>query len=246
MSPVDHFYRQDGHQLLISLGQMIKADEELQLSTAPWLWRNHLQTSTLAVQSPSITLSPQHNLPLEPTHHSTLASLASFVSECQNEADWTRLISNLQEILSVIPADLSTVSWQDAVNEHNRLIIFCDEILPLKLFGATCYTKDCIMSMGDTGWHSSDMKNSDKLSHSHNTSYNSKDLHHELVSRDNLCNTKSLLKPCITPGALFGRDQNGKRRKSVSFDDDVMVYLFDQVLSSCCLFSWSVFEEYIC
>lgn len=242
VSPVNHFYRQDGHQLLISSGQMIEADEELQLSAAPWLWRNHHYSSALAARPPSISLPLQHNLLLpEPTHHSTLAPLASFVSECQNEAEWTSLISTMQEILSVIQMDLNTVSRQDAVNQHNRLIIFCDEIQPLQLFGATCYTKDCIMSIGDTGWHSNDKKNSDKLSHSHNSTNNSKDLHHEVVSRDNICNAKSLLKPCSAPGALFGRDQNVKRRKSVSFDDDVMVYLFDQVPSSCCLFSWSFF-----
>lgn len=238
VGPVNHFYRQDGHQLLISSGQMIEADEELQLSAAPWLWKNHHYSSTLAARPPSIFLPLQHNLlPLEPTHHATLTPLASFVSECQNEAEWTRLISATQEILNVIQMDLSTVSRQDAVNQHNRLIIFCDKILPLQLFGASCYTKDCIMSIGDTGWHSNDKK---KLFHSHNNTNNSTDLH-ELVSRDSICNASSLLKPCRVPGALFGKDQNVKRRKSVSFDDDVMVYLFDQVPSSCCLFSWSVF-----
>lgn len=242
MSPVNHFYRQDGYQLLISSGQMIDADEELQLSAAPWLWRNHHSSSTLLARPISISLPPQHNLlPLEPTRHSTLAPFASFVSECQNEAERTRLISTVQEILSVIQMDSSAVSRQDAVDQHNRLIIFCDEILPLQLFGAPCYTKDCIMSIGDTGWHSNDKKSSDKLSHSHNNTNNSKDLHHELVGWDKICNAKSLLKPCSAPGALFGRDQNVKRRKSVSFDDDVMVYLFDQVPSFCCLFSWSVF-----
>ncbi|XP_069012065.1 class A basic helix-loop-helix protein 15 isoform X2 [Embiotoca jacksoni] len=52
-------------------------------------------------------------------------------------------------------------------------------------------------------------------------------------SRDNL-NTgshRSPLKSCENhnhPGESSGRDRNRKMRKSVSFDDDVMVYLFDQ------------------
>lgn len=40
---------------------------------------------------------------------------------------------------------------------------------------------------------------------------------------------KCLVKSCSDPGASFGRDKMAKQRKSVSFDHDVMVYLFDQV-----------------
>lgn len=251
MCLVNHSYREEDHQLLISSGQMIEADEELQPITwscildqrecaAPQLWRNSHRTSSLVPRPPSFSVPPQHYLlPVEPTHHSTLTSLASF--ECPNEATWTRLISNMQEIFSIVQKDLNIATQQDAVteNQHNRFIIFCVENIPQQLFGDTYHTEDCRMSIGDTGWRISDknvlsnLKNSAQWPHGHNAN-NSKDNQHE--DDFNTCNLKSLLKSCNVPGALFGRDKNVKRRKSVSFDDDVMVYLFDQVPFSCCLF----------
>lgn len=255
MCLVNHSYREEDHQLLISSGQMIETDEELQPITcfcildqreraAPQFWRNSHHTSSLVPRPPSFSVPPQHYLlSVEPTHHSTLTSLASFVSERPNEATWTKLISNTQEIFRFIQKDLNIATQQGAVteNQHNSFIIFCVENIPLQLFGDTCHTEDCRMSIGDTGWHISDknvlsnLKNSAQWPHGHNTN-NSKDIQHEPVCRDDFytCNLKRLLKSCNVPGALFGRDKHVKRRKTVSFDDDVMVYLFDQVLFSCC------------
>lgn len=62
-------------------------------------------------------------------------------------------------------------------------------------------------------------------------SNNSQDVQEMLIGSGGLSmrKHKSLVKSCSDPGASFGRDKMVKQRKSVSFDDDVMVYLFDQV-----------------
>ncbi|XP_070846933.1 uncharacterized protein [Chaetodon trifascialis] len=239
--------RDEELQLLIPSGQMIQAVEELQPvtcfcivdqrgSAAPRLWRNSNCRSSLVTRPQSISVRPR--LSYEPIHHSALSSLASFASDCPKEAPWTRLILNMQDIFSFIKKDLNFVTQQDAVakNQHNRFIIFCDEDIPLQLFGDTCYTEDSRTSIEDTGWHIADNNTLSDLKnwpHDPNNNNSSTGIQHELVSRDNLntCNLKSLLKSCQicdAPGVLPGRDKDVKKRKSVSFDDDVMVYLFDQ------------------
>lgn len=64
-----------------------------------------------------------------------------------------------------------------------------------------------------------------------NGSNNTQDVPETLIGSGNLSTRKHkcLVKSCSDPGSSFGRDKMGKQRKSVSFDDDVMVYLFDQV-----------------
>lgn len=252
-------YRDGELQLLMSSGQMIQADEELQPITclcildrrggaAPQLWRRSDRRSSSVTRPPSFSIPPRLcRLPEEPTRHSAFTSLASFVSECLKEAPWTRLILNMQDIFSWIKKDSNIVTQQDtfAINRQNRFIILCDEDIPLQLFVDTCYTEDCrTTSIGDTGWHISDnnmlsdLKNSSAhWPHSPNTN-NSENIQHELAIVDNFntCNLKSLLKSCQiydTPGIFSGRKKNVKKRKSVSFYDDVMVYLFDQVLIAC-------------
>lgn len=238
-----HSYRNEELQLLISSGQMIQADEELQAitcildqrgSAAPQLWRNSDCRSSLVTRPLPFSTSPRHCcVPEEPPHHSTLAS---FVSEHPKEAPWTRLILNMQDIFSLIKKDLNIMTQQDTVttDQQNRFIIFCDQDIPLQRFGDICYTEDCGTSKGDTGWHISD---NNSTAHGPNTN-NSNGNQHELVIRDNFNNLKSLQKSCQiydAPGVLSGRDTNLKKRKSVSFNDDVMVYLFDQVLLRCSL-----------
>ncbi|XP_073346404.1 uncharacterized protein [Pagrus major] len=238
--------RDDELQALISSGQMIQAEEELQPITCfcildqrgrgiPQLWRNCDRTSSSVTRLPSLSIPPRQRRHLEePTRHSTLTSFASSVSECTKEAPWTRLILNMQDMFSFFKKDLNIVTQQDAVtkNQQNRLIIFCDEDIPQQLFSDTLSTEDCWTSIGDTGRHIAD--NVSHWSHApDNNNNNSEGIQHELVSKDNFntCKLKSLLKSCqiyAAPGGLSERDKAVKRRKSVSFDDDVMVYLFDQ------------------
>lgn len=72
-----------------------------------------------------------------------------------------------------------------------------------------------------------------------NGSNNSQDVPEMLIGSGSLSTHKHkcLVKSSSDPGASFGRDKMVKQRKSVSFDDDVMVYLFDQVPFLCSLFA---------
>lgn len=226
---------------------MIQADEELQAitcildhrgSAASQFWGNSACGSGMEMRPSPSSTSPHHCcLPEEP-HHSTLTSVASSLSQRPKEAPWTRLVFNMQDIFSLIKTNSNIVTQQDGVrmDRHDRFIIFCDEDIPLQRFGDMCYTEDCRTSIGDTGWHISD-NNELSAPHGPNTN-NSNGNPHELVIRDNFSNLKSRPKSChsYAPGVLSGSDTQLKKRKSVSFEDDVMVYLFDQVLLPCCLF----------
>lgn len=250
-----HSHRDDELQVLISSGQMIQAEEELQPITCfcvldqrgrgiPQLWRSRDRTSSSVMRLPYLSFPPrQRRLLEEPTHHPTLTPSSCSVSECTKEAPWTRLILNMQDMFSFLKKDLNIVTQQDAVteNQHNRLIIFCDEDIPQQLFSDILPTEDCWTTIADA-----DRQVTDNLSHWSNApdsnNNNSEGIQHELVSKDdfNTCKLKSLLKSCqlyAAPGGLSEGDEAVKRRKSVSFDDDVKVYLFDQVLLSCWLFN---------
>ncbi|KAI3365579.1 hypothetical protein L3Q82_010661 [Scortum barcoo] len=247
-------YRGEELQLMMPSGQMIRANEELEPITcfcvldrrggaAPQLWRSSdcksSPTSWLPFFSNPARLC---HLPEEPTHRSAFTSLAAFISECLKEAPWTRLILNMQDILSWIKKDLNIVTQEDTstINQHSRFIIFCDEDIPLQLFSDTSYTEDCrTTSIGDTGWHLSDndilsdLKNSTATwPHIPNTN-NSESLQHELaiIDKFNTCHFDSPVKSFqndTSPGRLSRRDKHIKKKKSVSFYDDVTVYLFDQ------------------
>lgn len=247
--------------MLMTSGQMVQDVEELQPitcfcifdqrgSTAPQLWRSSERRSSPITWLPFFSIPARHRCLPEAMHHSTLTSLASFASQNQKEASWTRLILNMQDIFSFIKKDLKIVTQQDTFtrDRHNSFIIFCNEDLPLQLFGNT-YT--CRTSIEDTGWHISDngvlsdLKNSTAhWSHGPNTN-SSEGIQHELVRSDNFNthNPKSLLKSSQiynTPGLLSRCGKTVKKRKSVSFNNDVIVYLFNQVLFSCCLFNCSL------
>lgn len=259
---MNHSYRDEELQFWISPGQMVLADEKLQPITdfcildqrgseALNLWRSTECRSTFL-------LSPQHCRPLEePTQHSAFTALASSVSECPKEAPWTRLILKMKDIFPLMTknVNLTTQLHTVTMDRPNRLIIFCDEDIPSRLCSDICYSQDCRTFIGNTGCHisdnnnvSSDLRNSTAHSPS-DPNNNPEDDQSEIDNRDNfnICSHKSLLKSCQSyshPGGSSERDRNKKMRKSVSFDDDVMVYLFDRVLISCChvnTVAWLVF-----
>ncbi|XP_067431563.1 class A basic helix-loop-helix protein 15 isoform X2 [Thunnus thynnus] len=246
--------RDEELQLWISSGEMMQADEELQPitcfcilaqrgSAAPQLWRNKDSRSSLVSRSSPFFLSlfsPRHCcLPRVPICPSTFTS--SFASKCPEEALWTRFILNMRDIFSVITKDLNMTTHQDTItmNQHNKFIIFYNEDIPPQFFSDFCYAQDCWKSIGNTFCNSdnsivsSDLK--DFTSHwldSPNTD-SSKEYQSEMVVRDNLntCKLKSLLKSCQNynhPGKSSGMKRNIKKKKTVSFVEDVVVYLFDQ------------------
>lgn len=161
-------------------------------------------------------------------------SSAFSAAECQKESPWTRLFFNMPDIFSFLKEDSGSVPRQDAVtNKHNGFVIFCHEDIPPQLFGDT---EDCRTSVGREDNMLSDVRNS--KAHSlldPNNNDSSEGILHDPARSDNLNtrNSKGLLKSCqicTTPGLLPVRDRNLKKRKRVSFDDDVIVFLFDQVL----------------
>nr|XP_020471541.1 uncharacterized protein LOC109969174 isoform X2 [Monopterus albus] len=226
--------RDEELQLRLSSGQIIQADEEPQPivdrrgNPVFQLWRN----TDVVTRSPHLSLSPQPVCLLEePVQHSPFTFLDSFVTDSPMEAPWTRHFLNMQDSFSLITKDFNMVTRQDTVTmDQHDFIIFCD----------ICYIQDCRSFIGNTGCHvsdnynvSSDMKNSNTHSPCDPNSSNFVDDHSETVNKDRFSvgNVKSLLKACQNcshPGVLPRRNRNEKLKKTVSFDDDVMVYLFDQ------------------
>ncbi|XP_071318946.1 uncharacterized protein [Trachinotus anak] len=211
-------------------------------SAALNLWRNSDRGSSLVTRSSSLSLSPQHCcLVEEPVQRSVFTPSASSVSERSKETPWTRLILNMRGIFPLIPknVNLTTQQHMTAMDRPDRFIIFCGEDIPSRLFSDVHYTQDCRTFTGNADCHISDNNNvSADLENStaHSTSdpnNNCQDDQDEMVIRGNfnLCTRKSVLKSCQNynrPGGSTGRHRNVKMRKSVSFDDDVTVYLFDQ------------------
>ncbi|XP_068439848.1 uncharacterized protein [Clinocottus analis] len=231
--------RNEALQQPISSSETIRCDEELQAiscildqrgSAASQFWGNSGCRSDVATRPSPPSTSPHHCCLPEERHGCTLSSVASSLSQRPKEAPWTRLVFNVQDIFSLIKNNSNFVPQQDSVtmDRRDRLIIFCDEDIPLQRFGDIYYTGDCRTSAGESGWHIGD-DNAISSAHGPNTN-NSNGNQRELVIRDNFNSLKSPLKSChsCAPGALSGSDTNVKKRKSVSFEDDVMVYLFDQ------------------
>ncbi|KAL6095279.1 uncharacterized protein ACO6RY_16514 [Pungitius sinensis] len=104
------------------------------------------------------------------------------------------------------------------VDRRDRLILFCDEDAALQRLRGVPYPEGCGTSSGDTaeggGFEAGGPNPNDPNGNQR-----------ERVIRDNL----NILKgPSRAPGGTPERDANARKRKSVSFEDDVIVYLFDQ------------------
>lgn len=127
------------------------------------------------------------------------------------------------------------------MDNNNRFIIVCDDAIPEQLID-NYSTQDCGTLIGHVGCQMSmDLKNSTDQWHL-SPNHSSEDDQIGTAIKDNLNtrNMRSLLKSCQNnnndPGGSPGRNRNVKMKKSVSFDEDVTVYLFDQVLVSCFTF----------
>ncbi|XP_060951262.1 serine/threonine-protein kinase LMTK2-like [Limanda limanda] len=212
-------------------------DEKRQLTTcipdqpALNLWRNIERRSS--PWSSSFPLSPQRCCLLEaPLQHS---ALTSSVSECPKDTSWKTLFLNMWDIFTLITRNVNLTSQHHVLtmNHPNRLIIFCDEDIPVQLYKGISSTQDCRTITGATGCSdnnnvSSYLKNAYLPSDLNN---NSEEDPSEVFHGDNLniSTRKSLLKSYQNyncPGESSKRDR--KLRRSVSFDDDVTVLLFDQ------------------
>ncbi|XP_060884769.1 serine/threonine-protein kinase LMTK2-like isoform X1 [Labrus mixtus] len=196
--------------------------------TGPRIQRKYSDPQSSFLTWPPVSYPPRHDyLPMEPTPRSTCTSLASFVSDCPMEARWTRPIVDMMDIIRLITKGLNIIHQQDAATMFNRFIIFCNEDIPLELYNDICIGGDCRTSLKDTGWHLSDNNASSDFTKStanqlHNLNANT---NNSLGIYKDLQKSSSI---CDSLGDLLRKDKKSTKRKSVSFEDDVTVYLFDQ------------------
>lgn len=222
-------------------GHIIQSGEELQPITCLCVLdhggstalhvpqKNRDCRSSLVTWPPPDPIAPQWRPLPEKPHHKD-SSLASSVSLCPTEASWTRLILDMKDILRLITKGLNIVTQHDAATMYNRFIVFCSEDIPRELYSDIWSSEGYRTHLGDTGWNFGDNNDSQNSTSNqlHNPDTNT-------TSSDGIQN-EDRQKSCRLYGAprvTSNEDKKGKRRKSVSFVDDVMVYLFDQVLFAC-------------
>ncbi|XP_051795118.1 class A basic helix-loop-helix protein 15 isoform X2 [Acanthochromis polyacanthus] len=195
-------------------------------------WRN------TDCKSSSLCLSPQHCCLLKKRiHQSTFTSMHPFVTDFPKEVAWTKLILNMRDIVGLITKYLNMATQQDTVTVHpsKNCVMFYDDFIPAQLFSDLYFTQNCRIFLGHTGSHTNDNNNvsaDSKYSptYRHFGPNTDSEDHSETDIRDNVI-LRSLLKSCQcynNLGESSGRRRKMKLRKSVSFDDDVMVYLFDK------------------
>lgn len=140
----------------------------------------------------------------------------------------------------MIAEDLKAPASQDILGMDRRItcVIFCDKhySMPPGLFGDLCHTGKGGTATGTTGDSSGALKNS-TARRPHSPNADKPETEMDARDSNNALKRKSGLKSCENcdaPGGSRGRSGGGKKRKSVSFLDDVTIYLFDQVRSWRC------------
>ncbi|XP_016890358.1 uncharacterized protein LOC103382409 isoform X2 [Cynoglossus semilaevis] len=216
--------REEELHLLYSSGQVTLAEQKLQL------------TSDLFVpdHTESIALNLRRNTDLR-SDLTTLHQHCCFlennctVLQCPQEAPWTRLVLNPQDILAFIRGNGMNLTSQPRVlrmDHSNNVIISRGDLVAAGLF-PDCRTieenTDFHFRHHNSGSHDNprpDPNNNPEVHHCETTSGENLNIHSHkglLKAPENLCG----------PGESSGKDKK-IRKKSVSFDDDVMVFLFDQ------------------
>ncbi|KAL3967490.1 calcium binding protein 39 [Sarotherodon galilaeus] len=125
-----------------------------------------------------------------------------------------------------------------AARQDHQFISFSDDCMPAQLFSDIYSLQNCNTFLGNSDCLISDNNNTTAMKSSTaqwpfcpNT--NSENDQRENVDGDNLNTANHRRLPASSqnynhPGESCERDRKVKIRKSVSFDDDVIVYLFDQ------------------
>lgn len=222
--------------------------------TARRSWRNHPRLSLVPPASASPFIVPPQNCHfvelLQSIHHPALLSTSSyantFVSECLKET-WKRLIWKHWDLFSWITKDLVVgTQWDVVPMDQPKVCISLydeeDSKVPPEIFGdiynsrltngiINCPTDD------KTDESTGDLNKSTPHWHHSLRRDGFEECQCEMITTDcnSTCNLKSLLKPSRSQSApvisSIG-DKDRIKRKSVSFVDDVTIYLFDQVLFS--------------
>ncbi|KAG7506727.1 hypothetical protein JOB18_014342 [Solea senegalensis] len=196
-----------------------KRDEDLQLWTSSghmMLPDERLQCLCISEQTGSAALNLWRNTGLR-------TSSPPSPQNCRltegPEEPWISLVLNTRDVFTLITRNRHLETQQNTMtmDRPKKCIVFCSEDIPSRLFS------DCRTIVEKSDSHISDNNNSTVFSTS-DPNNNSVVDHRGTTHGENfnLCTHKSL------PAESSGKDRMVKMRKSVSFDNDVMVYLFDQ------------------
>ncbi|XP_076007702.1 uncharacterized protein LOC143001797 [Genypterus blacodes] len=112
-------------------------------------------------------------------------------------------------------------------------VIVCDKhySMPPGLFGDLCHAGDGGTTAAITSNVSAALKKSPAACWPHGPDTDNKETEMDARDNEDVLNCNSGLKPyesCDAAGGSQGHSGGGKKRKSVSFLDDVTIYLFDQ------------------
>ncbi|KAM4525260.1 class A basic helix-loop-helix protein 15 isoform 1-T1 [Odontesthes bonariensis] len=192
--------------------------------------RNADGGSNSQIKSSSFSFSPQHCRSLNDNiKQSTFTFLDPTVKDFLETKTWTGPPSHIRDIFSLITSNLNVVTQQDSITMDTiyRFIICFEDCIPAQLFSDTYPSQHWKTFNGHT-----DNKNMSIIKHTttqrpFESIPSSEDVGSETSNTQNLGNhLKSHQNN--NPKEALGKDGNVKMRKSVSFDEDVLVYLFDQ------------------
>ncbi|XP_072229063.1 class A basic helix-loop-helix protein 15 isoform X2 [Leuresthes tenuis] len=226
--------------------QMIQADEKQQPVTCFCILdqkgnttlrsrRNADGGSSSQIKSSSFAFSPQHCRSLNDNiKQSTFTFLDSTVKDFLKTKTWIVPLSHMRDIFSLITSNLVVVTQQHSITMDAiyRFIICVEDCLPAQLFSDAYPSQHWKTFNGQNDCCSSDNKNVSTIKHSttqrpFESIPSSEDVGSETSNTQNLGNhLKS--RQNNNPKEALGKEGNVKIRKSVSFDEDVLVYLFDQ------------------
>ncbi|KAM6897207.1 uncharacterized protein FYW49_018603 [Xenentodon cancila] len=230
--------------LWISSGEMMTAVEERQPfmwfcilnkreDAALKSWRSPEHRSSLLRRFSSSSSSPQHCVLLKKTiQQSCFPPVLLFINVGKKDT-WSKFILDMSDIFALIKNILNVVTQQDIITvaATDRHILFCDDCRPAELFSDIYSTQHWGTFFGHGSYCTADKKS--VMKHSavqipSSPTISAEDADTESLNTRSLGNDLKFSQNYNCPNESRGRRRNVKRKKSVSFDEDVMVYLFDK------------------
>ncbi|XP_029953725.1 class A basic helix-loop-helix protein 15 isoform X1 [Salarias fasciatus] len=224
--------RGEERRLRLSPGQMAEAGEDRRPAACVCALHHGggqaLQSLRPSNRRPRLAAgSPSRCLPEELFQPSTCSSSDPFITDVPKETTWMKFTLNLSE--SSIPVMLN----QDVTAESlcRRFIVFCHDQTPVQLCSEV---QDCRALTVRPDWPSRDSLSVDfrdptaQWSPGPGPGSGEEPGEAGATQNGNTPSPRGLLRSPQDGGPPGASGSAAKLRKSVSFDDDVMVYLFDQ------------------
>ncbi|KAM9715862.1 class A basic helix-loop-helix protein 15 isoform 1-T2 [Menidia menidia] len=234
--------RDEKLQLSMSPCQMIQAEDQRQQVTCFCILdeianatltstRNALDRSRRHKKSSSSSFSRQrYRSPNDNRQQSTFTFLDANVKHFLKKETWTGLLSDLRDFFCLITNNLNMGTQQESTTMDSiyRFIVCVEDCTPAQLLGHAYRSGNWRTLTGHTGCCAGDNKNMPTLKPSASkrpfeSIPSSEDVESD---RSTSCNLENHHEDNLKEA--LGKEKNVKMRKSVSFDEDVMVYLFDQ------------------